>query len=134
MRVFTNGCFDVLHRAHIELFKYCDKLAIPAMGGSVIVGINSDESIKRLKGDSRPFNSIEDRVEMLRSIKYIYQVIVFEEDTPHDLIKEIKPDVIVKGGDYDPKEIVGADICEVKIFNYMDGYSTTNILDSYGDK
>ena len=65
---------------------------------------------------------------------YTNQVIVFEEDTPHDLIKEIKPDVIVKGGDYDPKEIVGADICEVKIFNYMDGYSTTNILDSYGDK
>ena len=132
MRVFTNGCFDVLHRGHIELFKYCDKLAIPAMGGSVIVGINSDESVRRLKGDSRPFNNIEDRVEMLRSIKYIYQIIVFEEDTPHDLIKEIKPDVIVKGGDYKAEEVVGADICDVRIFDYVEGYSTTKVINEHG--
>tara|TARA_Y100001938_G_scaffold132524_1_gene190874 strand:- start:310 stop:714 length:405 start_codon:yes stop_codon:yes gene_type:complete len=134
MRVFTNGCFDVLHRGHIELFKYCDKLAIPAIGGSVIVGINSDESVKRLKGNDRPFNKIEDRVEMLRSIKYVNQIIVFEEDTPYELIKEIKPQCIVKGGDYDPQKVVGADLCEVKIFNYMDGYSTTNILENNGHK
>ena len=134
MRVFTNGCFDILHRGHIELFKYCDKFAIPAMGGSVIVGINSDESVRRLKGDSRPFNNIEDRVEMLRAIKYVNQIIVFEEDTPYELIKEIKPQCIVKGGDYRPEEVVGSDICEVKIFNYMDGHSTTRILVSYGDK
>ena len=104
------------------------------MGGSVIVGINSDESVRRLKGDSRPFNNIEDRVEMLRAIKYVNQIIVFEEDTPYELIKEIKPQCIVKGGDYRPEEVVGSDICEVKIFNYMDGHSTTRILESYGDK
>ena len=139
MTVFTNGCFDILHRGHVELFRYCSQLAIPAMGGSVIVGINSDESVRRLKGDSRPINNVKDRMFLLQSIKYVDQVIVFEEDTPYELIKEIKPQTLVKGGDYDaniidpndPKYIVGSDIANrVSVFNYIEGYSTTSIINN----
>ena len=122
-RVFTNGCFDILHRGHIELLKYCKER------GYVIVGVNSDKSVKKLKGDSRPYFSEEDRVFILSSCKYIDEVIIFDEDTPYDLIKTIKPDIIVKGGDYKPENVVGNDICDVEIFNYIDGYSTTKILE-----
>ena len=137
MRVFTNGCFDILHRGHVELFQHCDKLAIPAMGGSVIVGLNSDESVRLLKGDDRPINNEIDRKYLIESLKYVYEVIIFNEETPYELIKKIKPDVLVKGGDYDanitdindPKYIVGSDIVpKVSVFNYISGYSTTNII------
>ena len=128
MKVFTNGCFDVLHRAHIELLLYCHRLAVPAMGGSVIVGINSDSSIKRLKGNDRPFNHQNDRQFMLRSLKFVDEVLIFQEDTPLDLIKKIQPDMIVKGGDYKPEEVVGNEVCDVRIFDYIEGYSTTEIL------
>ena len=121
--VFTNGCFDILHRGHIELFKYCKSI-----GKKVIVGINSDESVKRQKGDKRPINICEDRKELLSSIKYIDKVIVFNEDTPYNLISSIMPDVIVKGGDYKKDSVVGKDICEVRIFKYVRGYSTTKTL------
>ena len=120
--IFTNGCFDVLHRGHFELLKYCKSL------GNVIVGLNSDASIKRLKGKTRPVFAQEDRVFMLQSCIYVDEIIVFDEDTPYNLIVQIKPDIIVKGGDYSPEEVVGNDLCEVKIFNYINGYSTTNIL------
>jgi len=122
-RIFTNGCFDVLHRGHIELLKYCKTL------GHVIVGINSDDSIKRLKGNERPFFSQEDRIFMLNSCKYVDEIHIFDEDTPYNLIKKVKPDIIVKGGDYKKEEVVGADISDVKIFNYLEGYSTTKILE-----
>ncbi len=121
--IFTNGCFDVLHRGHIELLKYCHSL-----GKVVIVGLNSDASVKRLKGDKRPINNQQDRKLMLESIKYVDKVIVFKEDTPYNLIKEVNPDVIVKGGDYKPQDVVGKDICEVKIFNNVPGYSTTKAI------
>ena len=114
--IFTNGCFDVLHRGHIELLKYCKEL-----GDIVFVGLNSDKSVKRLKGLSRPYNTEEDRKFLLKSIKYVDVVQVFDEDTPYNLIKKIKPNVIVKGGDYKPEEVVGNDLCEVKIFNFVDG-------------
>ena len=127
--IFTNGCFDVLHRGHIQLLMYCHTL-----GGTVIVGLNSDESIKRLKGKDRPINNLEDRKLLLESLKYVHKVIVFNEDTPYDLIKEIKPDVIVKGGDYRPENVVGKDISEVKIFNYVKGYSTTKKIKSIIDR
>ena len=81
--IFTNGCFDVLHRGHIQLLMYCHTL-----GGTVIVGLNSDESIKRLKGKDRPINNLEDRKLLLESLKYVHKVIVFNEDTPYDLIKK----------------------------------------------
>ena len=119
----TNGCFDILHRGHIELLKYCKTL------GTVVVGLNSDSSVRRLKGVSRPYNSISDRKEVLESIRYIDKVLVFEEDTPYELIKTVKPDIIVKGGDYLPEDVVGNDLAEVKIFSYIDGYSTTSILE-----
>ena len=122
--VFTNGCFDVLHRGHIELLKYCKSY------GFVIVGLNSDSSVKRLKGQNRPFFSEEDRKFVLESCKYVDGVVVFDEDTPYNLINKIKPDIIVKGGDYKEQDVVGNNLAKVKIFNYIDGYSTTKILET----
>lgn len=122
MIVFTNGCFDILHRGHIELLSYCKSL------GDVIVGLNSDESIKRLKGEGRPTNTASDRQRILEALRYVDKVIVFEEDSPYNLIRRISPDLIVKGGDYAAKDVVGGDICKVQIFENLDGYSTTNVI------
>ncbi len=121
--VFTNGCFDILHRGHFEILRYCKSL------GRVIVGLNSDASVKRLKGSARPHFEQQDRLFMLQSCKYVDEVVIFEEDTPYNLIKSLGPDIIVKGGDYTPADVVGNDIAEVKIFNYIPGYSTTSILE-----
>jgi D-beta-D-heptose 7-phosphate kinase/D-beta-D-heptose 1-phosphate adenosyltransferase len=123
--VFTNGCFDILHRGHVLLLKHCRE-KYPA--ARVVVGINSDESVRRLKGESRPINCQEDRKLLLESIKYVDEVFVFDEDTPYNLIVKINPNVIVKGGDYSASEVVGNDICHVEIFNYVEGYSTTKTL------
>ena len=120
--IFTNGCFDIIHRAHIELLRYCKSM------GKVIVGVNSDASVRRLKGPNRPINTQEDRLFVLSSCKYVDEVIIFEEETPQELIKRIMPDVIVKGGDYSAADVVGAEIAEVKIFKYKTNYSTTLIL------
>ena len=122
--VFTNGCFDILHRGHIELLKYCKSI-----GDRVVVGLNSDSSVKQLKGPERPFFSEEDRKFMLQSCKYVDEVVLFEEPTPFHLINSLRPDVVVKGGDYKPQEVVGYGMCEVKIFNFINGYSTTNIME-----
>lgn len=99
------------------------------MGGYVIVGLNSDESVKKLKGDGRPVNNQEDRKFVLESLKFVHEVKIFEEDTPYELIKKIKPNVIVKGGDYKKENVIGNDVCKVRIFDYKEGYSTTNILE-----
>ena len=122
-KIFTNGCFDILHRGHMELFKYCKSM------GHVIVGLNSDESIRRLKGTERPINDEKDRKFILESIKYIDEVVIFNEDTPYELIKLVNPDTIVKGGDYTPSMVIGADLAEIKIFKYIYGYSTTKIIE-----
>ena len=124
MIVFTNGCFDVLHRGHMELLKYCREI-----GTKVIVGINSDNSVTGLKGPTRPHFNQNDRKFMLESCKYVDEVLIFDQADPYELIKQVKPDIIVKGGDYTPNEVVGSDIAKVKIFNYIDGYSTTKILE-----
>ena len=124
MKVFTNGCFDVLHRGHIELLSYCASI------GEVLVGLNSDKSVKRLKGNDRPVNNEKDRKLILESIRYVNEVIVFEEDTPYELIKLLKPDLIVKGGDYLPNDVVGYDLCEVRIFDTINGYSSTAVINS----
>lgn len=121
--IFTNGCFDILHRGHYELLRYCKSL-----GSTVIVGLNSDESVKILKGQDRPFFSEQDRKFALESCKYVDNVIIFEEKTPYNLIKSLKPDIVVKGGDYLEKDVVGYSLAEVKIFKFIEGYSTTNIL------
>ena len=126
--VFTNGCFDILHIGHIKLLEFCKQ-----QGDYVIVGLNSDESVKRLKGEKRPVNNENNRLNILKSIKYVDQVFIFNEDTPYELIKILNPDIIVKGGDYKKEEVVGNDLAEVIIFNYINGHSTTKTLEKLND-
>lgn len=126
MIVFCNGCFDVLHIGHVKLIEYCRDLA--GRDGTVIVGINSDASVKRLKGPSRPVNTLIHRIHVISAIKYVDFIETFEEDTPIELIKRVRPDIIVKGGDYKPQEVVGYGLAVVRIFNYIEGYSTTKTL------
>lgn len=126
--VFTNGCFDILHAGHVTYLKKARML-----GDLLVVGINSDESVKRLKGEERPVNTISDREIVLSSLGFVDYVIPFEEDTPYELISKIVPDVLVKGGDYNIEDIVGRDIVEangglVTTIPLVDGKSTTNII------
>ena len=124
--IFTNGCFDIVHKGHLELFKFCKN---NYKNSVVIVGLNSDSSIKRLKGESRPINNLESRIHMLNSIVWVDYIIVFEEDTPVELLKILQPDVLVKGGDYTYDTILGREYCkEVKIFTTVNGYSSTHII------
>lgn len=123
--VFTNGCFDVLHKGHLTLLKQAREL-----GDKLIVGLNSDDSVRRLKGNSRPFNDVNTRKEQLLLIPYVDEVIIFEEDTPYNLIKQIRPDLLVKGGDYTVEEIVGHDLAPVHIVPTVEGYSTTRIIEA----
>ncbi len=122
--VFTNGCFDILHIGHVKYLEEAKKL-----GDVLIVGLNSDESVKRLKGDSRPINTQFDRAYLLASLEAVDYVVIFNEDTPYELIKIVKPDILVKGGDYRGKEVVGSDIAkEVRLIDFVEGKSTTNII------
>ena len=123
--VFTNGCFDILHRGHLEYLKKAKKL-----GDVLIVGLNSDDSVRRIKGKNRPINKQEDRAELLASLQFVDYVVIFSEDTPYNLIKEIKPDVLVKGGDYKIEEIVGREFAkETVVLPLIEGYSTTSIIE-----
>jgi len=123
--VFTNGCFDILHLGHV---KYLQKAR--ALGDVLIVGVNSNESVTRLKGPSRPVNDEFDRAYLLASLEVVDYVVIFKEDTPYELIKKIKPDILVKGADYKDKEVVGSDIAkEVKLIDFVDGKSTTSIIE-----
>lgn len=126
--VFTNGVFDIIHRGHVEYLNEAKKL-----GDILIVGLNSDSSVKQIKGESRPINNEKDRAFVLVNLKAVDIVAIFEEDTPYNLIKSIMPDVLVKGGDWKPEDIVGSDIVlksggKVMSLNYVDNYSTTGIL------
>lgn len=127
--VFTNGCFDLLHLGHI------DYLARAASEGTLlIVGLNSDDSVKRIKGDSRPITDENSRAMALAALGFVGAVVIFEEDTPEKLIKLIQPDVLVKGKDYSHNEIVGANIVEKKggrvvTMDLVEGYSTSAIID-----
>lgn len=129
MLVFTNGCFDILHIGHINLLKYAKSL-----GNYLIVGLNSDKSIKKLKGPSRPINKENDRKFILESLKFVDEVRLFDEETPLELIKNIKPHIIVKGGDYKKEEVVGYGLADIVIFNYIDGYSTTKTIQSISNR
>ncbi len=126
--VFTNGCFDLLHHGHID---YLSKAA--DLGDVLIIGVNSDSSVKKLnKGTNRPLQNENDRALILSSIQFIEAIIIFEEDTPYELIKAVQPDVLVKGGDWKEAEIVGSDIVKAKggsviSIPFVEGYSTTNI-------
>ena len=127
--VFTNGCFDILHRGHVEyLSKSKD------FGDILIVGLNTDVSVKKLKGENRPINDEESRAFLLSSLFFVDAVVYFEEDTPLKLIKEVQPDVLVKGGDYILNNIVGYDFVKsyggnIVTVDMIDGYSTTNIIE-----
>ena len=127
--IFTNGCFDVLHKGHLTLLKEARSL-----GDKLVVGLNSDASVKRLKGNKRPINNQQTRQEQLDLIPYVDQVIVFEQDTPYELIKELKPDMIVKGGDYTVEEIVGHNLAPVHIVPTVTGYSSTKIIEVINGK
>lgn len=123
--VFTNGCFDILHRGHVE---YLQKSK--ALGDLLVVGINSDASVKRLKGNSRPINNQQDREFMLKSLECVDEVLVFNEDTPLNIIESLRPNIITKGGDYTVEEVVGHDIVpETYIISLTNGYSTTNFIE-----
>ena len=123
--VFTNGCFDILHVGHV---KYLE--TAKSFGDMLIVGLNSDASIARLKGASRPINALEDRAYILASLESVSYVVPFEEDTPHDLILAVQPDILVKGADYKDKVVVGNDIAkEVRLVEFIEGKSTTKIIE-----
>ncbi|MCL2065513.1 MAG: D-glycero-beta-D-manno-heptose 1-phosphate adenylyltransferase [Candidatus Cloacimonetes bacterium] len=126
--VFTNGCFDILHSGHVLYLEEARNL-----GDKLILGLNSDNSVKRLKGEDRPINSEQDRAIVLSALSFVDFVIIFEEDTPFELIQKIQPDVLVKGGDWPIEQIIGYDIVlkkggEVKSLMFKDGISTTKII------
>ncbi len=130
--VFTNGCFDILHRGHVE---YLAKAA--AFGTKLVIGLNTDCSVKRLKGESRPVNDEEARAIVLASLLFTDKIIFFEEDTPLELIRYIQPDILVKGSDYKPEDIVGYDIVtskggKVVTVDLTEGFSTTKIIEKAG--
>jgi D-beta-D-heptose 7-phosphate kinase/D-beta-D-heptose 1-phosphate adenosyltransferase len=121
-KIFTNGCFDILHIGHVKLLNYCATL------GDVVVGLNSDLSVSKLKGKDRPINTAQDRKFMLLNLRSVSEVIIFDEDTPLELIKHVKPKIIVKGGDYSASAVVGSELAEIRIFNFIEGYSSTSII------
>lgn len=122
--VFTNGCFDILHRGHATYLQ-----AAKALGDKLVVGVNSDASVKRLKGDGRPINQEEDRAYLLASLASVDYVVIFHEDTPQALLSRVQPDVLVKGGDYRLEEVIGREFAkEVQLIDFVDGYSTTRTI------
>lgn len=127
--VFTNGCFDILHRGHVS---YLNEAR--ALGDILVVGLNSDASVKRLKGESRPVNSEQDRKFVLENLRAVDYVFIFEQDTPLELIKTISPYILVKGGDWRPDQIVGSEFVlqnggQVKSLQFIDGFSTTSTIE-----
>lgn len=132
--VFTNGCFDILHPGHLQYL-----LKARLCGDFLVVGLNSDESIRRLKGSGRPVNNFEFRSKMLSFLSFVDYVIEFENDTPYDLIVTIKPSILVKGADYEGKNIVGSDFVnsyggKTILIDFLEGYSTTQIINKIQSK
>ncbi|PIP92883.1 MAG: D-glycero-beta-D-manno-heptose 1-phosphate adenylyltransferase [Bdellovibrio sp. CG12_big_fil_rev_8_21_14_0_65_39_13] len=126
--VFTNGCFDILHSGHVHYLNEAK-----ALGDVLFVGLNSDASVKRLKGEDRPVNDEKERQYVLSNLKAVDFVEIFSEDTPYDLIKEVHPNILVKGGDWKPENIVGSDIVlknggQVISLKFIEGRSTTGII------
>ena len=127
--VFSNGCFDILHRGHVE---YLSKAA--DLGDILIIGLNTDDSVKRLKGPSRPVNDEKARAVLLSALEFVDAVVLFKEDTPYNLIRRVQPDVLVKGKDYKAEDIVGYDIViakggKVETIELVDGFSTTMTIE-----
>ena len=126
--VFTNGCFDILHLGHID---YLSKAA--SFGDVLIIGLNTDESVKKLKGNGRPINDENSRAQILGALEFVDGVVLFNEETPISLIEAITPDILTKGGDYDAEDVVGYDHVitsggEVRIIKFLPGYSTSSII------
>ncbi len=127
--VFTNGCFDLLHVGHVRYLAEAKKL-----GDFLIVGVNSDDSVKRLKGPTRPIQNQQDRAEILKALEAVDETVIFTEDTPENLIKNIRPDILVKGGDWKVDQIVGGPFVQsyggqVCSLTFIDGKSTTKIIE-----
>jgi D-beta-D-heptose 7-phosphate kinase/D-beta-D-heptose 1-phosphate adenosyltransferase len=127
--VFTNGCFDLLHAGHLQLLE-----AARAFGDLLVVGINSDESVQRLKGPERPIMPVEDRARLLGGLACVDHVVMFEEDTPEQLIRELLPDVLVKGSDYQASDVVGREVVEaaggrIERITLVQGASTTGLIE-----
>ena len=127
--VFTNGCFDIIHRGHIEVLARTADL-----GDKLIIGLNSDQSIQKLKGEGRPIIDEQSRAILLAALSFVDAIVLFSEDTPLKLISALLPDVLVKGGDYEIETIVGHEIVqqnggEVKVVPFLDGFSSTTIID-----
>jgi rfaE bifunctional protein nucleotidyltransferase chain/domain len=127
--VFTNGCFDILHRGHVE---YLSKAK--SLGDILVLGLNSDDSVRRLKGKSRPINNQKDRAFVMNGLRSVDYVVIFSEDTPLELIKITRPDVIAKGGDYTPDQVVGREIVErdggrVEIIPFVLGFSSSKTIE-----
>ena len=122
--VFTNGCFDILHAGHVKSIEFAKN-----KGDILVVGLNSDSSIKHIKGPSRPINKQEDRAIVLAALGAVDAICIFSQDTPFELIKLVKPDVLVKGSDYKNKEVVGSEFAgKVVLFPLLKGRSTTNLI------
>jgi rfaE bifunctional protein nucleotidyltransferase chain/domain len=126
--VFTNGCFDILHLGHVHYLS-----AAKDLGDILVIGLNSDDSVKRLKGENRPMNTQYARALLLAALQFVDFVIVFDEDTPLNLIQQITPHVLVKGGDYKIEDVVGAEWVmahggKVEIVDFVEGYSSTNLI------
>ncbi|MGC8822528.1 MAG: D-glycero-beta-D-manno-heptose 1-phosphate adenylyltransferase [Desulfurella sp.] len=127
--VFTNGCFDIIHAGHVNYLQKAKQL-----GDVLIVGLNSDKSVKSIKGEKRPINNQDDRACVLSAFYFVDYVVIFDQDTPYELIKIIQPNVLVKGADWEGKNIVGKDIVEksngkIVLIDYLEGKSTTSIID-----
>nr|WP_319401079.1 D-glycero-beta-D-manno-heptose 1-phosphate adenylyltransferase [uncultured Carboxylicivirga sp.] len=127
--VFTNGCFDIVHRGHIDYLSKAKDL-----GTKLVLGLNTDASVRRLKGDSRPIVDEHSRAILLAALQFIDLVVYFDEDTPYELIKTVQPDILVKGSDYKAEDIVGYDIVtakggKVETIDFVEGFSTTTIVE-----
>lgn len=126
--VFTNGCFDIIHKGHVDYLSRASSL-----GDRMIIGLNTDKSVGDLKGPNRPIQDERSRAEILASMFFVDAVVLFDEETPFELINFLKPDILVKGSDYSIDKIVGADVVmanggRVETMDFIDGYSTTNII------
>ena len=127
--VFTNGCFDLLHRGHLD---YLSRAA--DLGDRLVIGLNSDVSVRNLKGKGRPVNDFKTRSQMLANLAFTDLVVPFNEDTPYNIIEKLLPDCLVKGGDYQPDEIIGADIVdenggEILVLPFLKGFSSTQLIE-----
>jgi D-glycero-beta-D-manno-heptose 1-phosphate adenylyltransferase len=126
---FTNGCFDIVHPGHID---YLSRSA--DLGDKLIIGLNSDSSVQKIKGNNRPYLDEQSRAILLASLGFVDAVVIFSEDTPYELIKTVAPDILVKGGDYQAEKIIGADLmtargCRVEILDFVEGYSTSMLIE-----